>query len=80
MIERGPFHIETTEPASWAITNLLAATKQIHEAMRRGDLAVRRSFLKQAQSDIAKATSGLNEALSLCEPRPDKDSEGEDRA
>lgn len=77
--KRGAFDVEITEPAAWAITNLLAATKQVHEAMRRGDLAVRRSFLRQAQMDIANATTGLNEALALCSRRPDKAPSAEDK-
>lgn len=67
-----PFSIEQTEPAGWAIKSLLVAADEVHEAMRRRDFAVRRSMLRKAQESIARATLGLNEALALCEARPDK--------
>lgn len=67
-----PFAIEQTEPAGWAIKCLLRAADEVHDGMRRRNLQVRRSMLRNAQQSIARATQGLNEALALCEVGTDK--------
>jgi hypothetical protein len=64
-VEVNPFGVDQTEDGSAAIHALTRAALQIHEALRRADPMVRRSFLREARRDLEAANQSLLSAETL---------------